>query len=330
MDLELRHLRMIVAVAESGSVTKAAASLGVAQPALTAQLNRIDRSLGGCVFTRDRQGARPTELGELVLRHARVLLPAMSALVDDARHLLSAVPSGRTVRVGTVSTAIGGLFARRLHETLPAAAPGLTVTTATSWSVDDTAERLAAGTLDAALVGMCGDSRPPGPGLTWTAVRTDPVFVLVDERHPCAGRGVVGLGELADALWLSAPGSGCFEQCFVAACARAGFTPRAMGESDRTACIDQVRGGHAVALVQPVLLDAPGVRTVALDGAPLRWTHHVGWRHDAGERLPVHVVAAAARSAHRDAVARSPYYARWLVEHGAGTGTGPPGHTARV
>ena len=85
MDLEVRHLRMIVTVAETGSVTKAAASLGLAQPALTAQLNRIDRTLGGCVFTRDRQGARPTELGELVLRHARVVLPAMSALVDDAR-----------------------------------------------------------------------------------------------------------------------------------------------------------------------------------------------------------------------------------------------------
>ncbi len=51
MDLEVRHLRMIVTVAETGSVTKAAASLGLAQPALTAQLNRIDRTLGGCVFT---------------------------------------------------------------------------------------------------------------------------------------------------------------------------------------------------------------------------------------------------------------------------------------
>ncbi|WP_454851027.1 helix-turn-helix domain-containing protein [Promicromonospora soli] len=60
----MRHLRMVVAVAESGSVTKAAAALGIAQPALTAQLNRIDRSLGGNVFVRDRFGARPTELGE--------------------------------------------------------------------------------------------------------------------------------------------------------------------------------------------------------------------------------------------------------------------------
>jgi len=180
----------------------------------------------------------------------------------------------------------------------------------------ETAERLATGTLDVALVGLCDDASPPTDGgLVWTEVSRDPVFVLVDEYHPAAGRDAVGLGELADALWLTAPGSGCFERCFVRACARAGFTPRAMGESDRTSCIDQVRGGHAVALVQPVLLDAPGVRTVALEGAPLRWTHHVGWRRDAADRLPVDAIARAAAGAHRDAVQRSPRYRRWRAEH---------------
>ena len=46
MDLELRHLRIVHAVAEAGSVTKAATRLGLAQPSLTAQLKRIERSLG--------------------------------------------------------------------------------------------------------------------------------------------------------------------------------------------------------------------------------------------------------------------------------------------
>ncbi len=162
---------------------------------------------------------------------------------------------------------------------------------------------------------MCGDASPPAAGgLVWTAVSTDPVFVLVDEYHPVAARDAVGLEELADALWLTAPGSGCFERCFVGACA-GGLHAARDGESDRTSCIDQVRGGHAVALVQPVLLDAPGVRTVALDGAPLRWTHHVGWRRDAVDRLPVDAVLRSATGAHRDAVQRSPRYRRWRAEH---------------
>ena len=43
MNLELRHLKVVCAIAETGSVTKAASQLGLAQPALTAQLQRIER-----------------------------------------------------------------------------------------------------------------------------------------------------------------------------------------------------------------------------------------------------------------------------------------------
>src|SRR5258706_9020114 len=80
MDLELRHLRVVCAIADAGSVTKAASALGLAQPALTAQLQRIQRALGGLRFERDRPGARATPLGELVLARARVLLPAGEGL----------------------------------------------------------------------------------------------------------------------------------------------------------------------------------------------------------------------------------------------------------
>src|ERR1700750_2460841 len=87
MNLELRHLKVVVAIAETGSVTKAASQLGLAPPALTAQLQRIERTLGGPLFERDRRGARPTALGELVLSRARVLLPAMKGLQDEAARL---------------------------------------------------------------------------------------------------------------------------------------------------------------------------------------------------------------------------------------------------
>src|SRR4051794_282340 len=90
MNLELRHLKVVVAIAETGSVTKAASQLGLAQPALTAQLQRIERTLGGPLFERDRRGARPTALGELVLSRARVLLPAMKGLQDEAARLAGA------------------------------------------------------------------------------------------------------------------------------------------------------------------------------------------------------------------------------------------------
>lgn len=57
MDIELRHFRVICTIAELGSVTRAAAALGLAQPALTAQLQRIERALGRPLFERDRRRA---------------------------------------------------------------------------------------------------------------------------------------------------------------------------------------------------------------------------------------------------------------------------------
>jgi len=165
VELDMRHLRMVVAVAESGSVTKAAAALGIAQPALTAQLNRIDRSLGGNVFVRDRFGARPTELGDLILRHARVLLPAMAALSDDAERLVSrpkdatdaAEPAGQSAlagALGTYAALTGSTRHRSAAESAVAAAGGLArqAPRFAGWTLA-VAEALATGPLQVAVVG---------------------------------------------------------------------------------------------------------------------------------------------------------------------------------
>src|SRR3954465_15016978 len=116
MNLELRHLKVVCAIAETGSVTKAASQLGLAQPALTAQLQRIERTLGGPLFERDRRGARPTALGELVLARAKVLLlPAMKGLQDEAARLAgSDQETGMSrYRIGSVGgPIIGGLIHR--------------------------------------------------------------------------------------------------------------------------------------------------------------------------------------------------------------------------
>jgi len=310
MELELRHLRLIVTVAEQGSVTRAATALGLTQPALTAQLNRIDRAFGATVFTRDQRGARPTALGEFVLGRAKVLLPAMAALVEDAHRIVAGTDvRTRSVRVGTASTALGGLFVNRLISELD-----VEVTSVTLPDVDGVTDQLATGALDVALVGLCGNAEPPAAdGVRWSRVSTDPVFLLVPDDHPLAARAVVTLGDLADAEWFGVTGAGCFQRCFVTACARAGFTPVKVSEADRAACVDLVRAGHGVALVQPTFPDTPGVSVVPLAGAPLQWAHHVGW-HEERAALPVEGLVDAAAGAHAEAVSRSsPRFVDWLA-----------------
>ncbi|MFJ4674397.1 LysR family transcriptional regulator [Kitasatospora sp. NPDC088783] len=74
MDLELRHLRVLRAIADSGSVGRAAAAIGVSQPATSTQLRRIERRLGAAVFDRTAAGVVPTIFGAEVLAAAREVL----------------------------------------------------------------------------------------------------------------------------------------------------------------------------------------------------------------------------------------------------------------
>lgn len=308
MNLELRHLKVVCAIAETGSVTKAATLLGLAQPALTAQLQRIERMLGGPLFERDRRGARPTALGELVLARARVLLPAMKGLQDEATRLAGAGTGLTRYRVGAVNGPIVGGLVHRLSADQPQAQ----ITTFASWYAEELAQMVLGGRLDFAVVGVCGDSGPPLDGLAWRTLAVDAVFVLLPEGHPLAGREEVDLAALADAQWVAAPGDGCFGDCFAAACSRAGFTPRKIYETDVRGCIDLVESGDGVALCQPTFRSVAGLVTRPLAGAPLRWRQLIGWHQESPAAAINERVVEYATAAYLDSVGRSPAYAAWL------------------
>jgi DNA-binding transcriptional LysR family regulator len=310
MDLELRHLKIVRAVAESGSVTKAATRLGLAQPSLTAQLKRIERTLGGPLFERDRNGARPTPLGEMVLSRARVLLPAVRELQEDAVRFANQSDDLPGYRIGaTHGPILGGLVER-----LTTAHPATPVTTRTSWSAQELTTLVTAGRLDFALVGTCGDSAPPqAEAMSWSTVAADPVFVLLAEDHPLAGESELELSRLAGECWALAPGDGCFADCFAGACARAGFVPMPMYETDVATCLHLVGVGKAVALCQATFQLASGLVMMPLAGAPLRWRHLLGWHDDSVASRVASSVVHYARAAHADTVRRSRRYADWLV-----------------
>lgn len=298
MDVEVRHLRTIATVASLGSITKAAAALGVAQPALSAQLSRIDRALGGPVFVRDHRGVRPTPLGLLVLDRSRTLLPAMDALLADARRVAGG-GGATTLRVAAAGSALAAGFVGRLSRGA-AAPPALRTTGGTAAAADE----LAAGAHDAVLAGMCGDALPPStPGVQWRLVGTDAVVVLVREDHACADDAE--LAAFADARWVKAAGDSCFGTCFLRACARAGFAPPTPSECDRATGMELVRSGAAVALAQPFGALPEGVRGVALRGAPLTWSTWLGVHDDAPEDLRGRLVTAA-REARRAELAAPP------------------------
>ncbi|MEU2060306.1 LysR family transcriptional regulator [Streptomyces sp. NPDC013455] len=310
MELELRHLKTIRTIADAGSLTRAATLLGLAQPALSAQLRRIERALGGTLFERGRYGVRATALGELVLERTRIVLPAVSQLQQEAARFARTQRDGKRLRLGGTHGPLLGALVDRLAD----AAPGTTVTTCASWSERELAGQLAEGRLDFALTGACGSALPPDPRhLVWEEIAVDPVFVMLPEGHPLARGREVSLAALAPEEWACVPGDGCFADCFTAACARAGFTPRRMYETDTASCVHLVQVGRAVGLCRATFPPTPGLTTRPLAGTPLVWRHLLGW-HPAGQRPDTAAtVVAEARRAHAGAAARSDSYARWLA-----------------
>jgi DNA-binding transcriptional LysR family regulator len=97
------RLAALVAVAEAGSITRAAERLGYTAPALSQQLAKLEREAGTALLVRHHRGARLTGAGELLVARARRVLDEL----DRARHELARLTglSGGTLRLGTFQTA---------------------------------------------------------------------------------------------------------------------------------------------------------------------------------------------------------------------------------
>ncbi|AIR96444.1 LysR family transcriptional regulator [Streptomyces glaucescens] len=312
MELELRHLRTVRAIADAGSLTRAATALGLAQPALSAQLKRIERALGGELFERGRHGVRATALGELVLERTRIVLPAVTELQQEAARFARTPRASACLRLGGTHGPLLGALVDRLADAVPDAR----VTTCTSWSERQLADQLAEGRLDFALAGTCGSAAPPGAeGLVWREIAVDPVFVMLPEGHARATAPEIALSELADEEWACVPGDGCFGDCFTAACARAGFTPHRMYETDTSSLVHLVQVGRAIGLCRATFPAAPGIVTRPLSGTPLAWRHLLGWHAGTPDADTAATVLAQARAAHTRVAARSDSYTAWLAAH---------------
>lgn len=97
MALDLRSLRSFVAVASSGSISKAAESQYVAQPALSLQIKRIEAELGATLFQRHARGVILTDAGERFLTHAIDILRRVDSACADIRKAVSAPAGGVAV-----------------------------------------------------------------------------------------------------------------------------------------------------------------------------------------------------------------------------------------
>jgi len=306
MHLELRHLRTLCAIADAGSLSRAATTVGVSQPALTGQLHRIEAALSGQVFRRGRSGVTPTPFGRFVLSRARSVLVTVDELLTGAEN-----ESGTSgVRIGGYATPVLRGLLHRLFEM-----PGTRLTVHTEYSPRLLLDLLASRRLDVAtLVDYPGHELPSIPTVRTCVVAIEPVSVALPTGHRFAERDVVPLAALADEDWLVTPPDGAgWPESFHTACQEAGFAPRVRHMMTERDMINTLVGeGRAVAPCQATL-QGPDIVVRPL-ASPALWMRHVlAWRPGGplADRAPE--LAELAAEAHRAAVAAIPRLAAHLA-----------------
>jgi LysR family transcriptional regulator, nitrogen assimilation regulatory protein len=109
--MQLRHLRYFVKIVEAGSFSRAAATIHVAQPALSQQIGELEEQLGLSLLQRSARGVRPTAAGEVLYREASSILRHMEQLPGIVRSS-GGEPEG-SVALGmssTLAAAVSGPF----------------------------------------------------------------------------------------------------------------------------------------------------------------------------------------------------------------------------
>lgn len=197
--LRLRHLALVVAIDQLGSLRKAAERIGISQPAATKMLVELEDSLGLPLFDRGRRGMLPTVYGQTLIRHAHLLLSDIEAMRDDLAGL-AAGASGR-LAIGTITAAAAGPLAVAVA-TLKQRRPRLDISIIVETS-DVLLPMLDEGRLDM-VIGRAV-SGLQARNTSFTRIEEERLCIVVGAYNPLAKREKLTLAELAECGWILQP-----------------------------------------------------------------------------------------------------------------------------
>jgi LysR family transcriptional regulator, pca operon transcriptional activator len=199
MEIEPRHLLHLLAIARSGSFVRAAETLNVSQPALSASISRLEDVLGLRLVERGRHGAHLNQAGAALARHAE----SLEFILKNARAEALAAASGviGPLSIGgtplATNSIIPAIVARLTQEAAPIA---INVTEAVNEELLQLLERQE---IDFAIGPLLLAAKPP-------RIEEVPLFrarsvVVVRRTHRLAGANALSLRELGNELWILPP-----------------------------------------------------------------------------------------------------------------------------
>jgi DNA-binding transcriptional LysR family regulator len=257
-------LRILREVAQTGSFSAAAHSLGYTQSAVSRQVATLEASIGRTLSARGRRGVSLTPAGARLLRTAVAVLDELEAARRD---LTNEATMLRPVRLGAFATAIAGLVPHGLAS-LP---PHLEVTLREATTPALT-RALRAGTLDLALIARSPPFRPPdteSPALELTTLSERELMIGVPANHPLASARAVEVEQLEGEIWVASSSDRGDSLLGVWPGLRERPDVRYVVR-DWLAKLQIVAAGLAITTLAPVSLSAvpAGVRVLAVRGEP--------------------------------------------------------------
>ena len=297
-QLDLQTIRIVRAIADTGTITGAARLLGYSQPAVSQHVQRAEARLNLPLVTRVGRSVRLTEAGTVLARHALTIASALEAASGDLADL-AGLRTG-TVRLAAFPTASSTIVPRLLAG-MAFEHPGMRVNYVEAQPPEAVA-MLREGSIDLAITfSYPGDRSDPhvdsANGLGSETLFTEDTVVVLATGHPLANQQVVDLAGLSHERWIA----GC-PRCrghLLAVCELAGFTPAIAFETDNaSAVINMVASGLGVAMLPRLALVAaavpPGAVIRAHSPASARSIHLIA--NEGARRVPS--LAATSRVLH--------------------------------
>lgn len=263
--MNLMHWRLLLAVADTGNISKAAEGSGITQSGASQAIAQLEEALGAPLFVREHRRTIPTALGFKVIERARAMLAELEtiqSLSDDSK----AVSAGR-IKVASFPSTFTRLFPdllrgfRRLHPTI--------AVVALEGSDDEVESWIAANIVDVGVV------LNPAPGRNALSLGHDAWVAVVPSAHSMGRRSTdfkVALADLVRESFILATGGCRVNPLSLVQKAGLAFTDVRVTVRDWDSAFLLVREGMGVALVpeSTLPLETPGIRVFHLESPIVR------------------------------------------------------------
>jgi DNA-binding transcriptional LysR family regulator len=267
--MELRQLRMFVAVAEEGGFSRAADRLHLVQSAVSAGIRGLERELGTALFDRDTRHVELSDAGHALLPEARRVLSAVALASDSVAQVGGGLRG--SVTLGTMQAqGMRRVSTARLIASFQRDHPGVRISARHVGGSTEMARQIAEDRLDLGILSLV-DREPAG--LELTRLAGEPMFLACAPGHPLADAETVSLADLAAERFVDMPEGWGVRMATDRAFAAAGIGRTVSFElNDSASVIEFVREGLGVALLPgPMAAIVPEVRQIPINDAAPRF-----------------------------------------------------------